>query len=560
MASSLYYLHLNSEDDVRLLEDDQNVVPAEPESTVLTQRQLPRKPLPESPRPSLDVNRQSLSILEVPESLPISAGISQGCRRKPPAGEDSTLSEVHPVQVKESISRRPLGARPIISEPTVNRKPLPGLENVPPSSRLLSQGSNSPTRVNMETKRDSRSSFSKYGEVEDSFTGSNSFYITFIRRDPSSGVQWNIGTIDGHPAPDRGADQGNIATPHFKKSYFNMSIHLTTPGYNYFRMSQPTGSFNNGSTSTTGLGSAGQNPQPAENSTDDAPSTREFEFGFDRQVRMEGSSFWNRPSKQHERALSDISDTRSTAHGRCYSGSSTMGTPNALPNNDIIDLADSRSKGYVFKSPWGGKCKFSTGGGGRTLRCKHTLPSPISASNTGESRFSSQPSVVVSELRFNLPSSAVLNAPPASDSTRKRGADSRRFSIPKFGHIRNKLSAHKTTPPLPPRPHPTSYAALYPSDEDEEPPQLPPRSHTTADSSDVEAPSATGRLHPSLYEPKFPDGAEDSRLDLRIGQENAGGGNRGKRAKYVFPPKPSLLLGHNSSSDARHCPATHCSV
>jgi hypothetical protein len=541
VASCLYYLHLNSEGDVQLLEENQNGTSKKPESTITAQKPLPRKPLPESARSSLDVDRQGHITSEAAKSLPIPSTIGQEFRRKPLAGDNSARNTLqNSVQSKEPISRRPLGPRPIISEPAIGRKPLPGVENVPLNPRSSGQGSTSPTRVNMETASSSRSSFSRSGNVKDNRPASNSFSVTLIRRDPSSGAQWNIGKLSGHPVPSGGSDQGNIVTTHSKKPYFNMSIHLTTPGYNYFRISQSTSHID---PSSAGLGSmsAAHNPPPTDNDTEEAQLPRDSEFGFDRQVRMEGSSVWSRPSKQHKRALSDTSGTRNTARYRSSSISSTVGVPEALPDNETVDSGDSKSKGYVFTSPWGGRCKFSTGGSGRTLRCKHTLPGPISASNTAESRFSSQPSVAVSELRFNLPSSALLNASPASVSTKKLGTDSRRFLIPKFGHIRNKISPHKMAPPLPPRPHPTSYAALYPSDEDEEPPPLPSRSYPSSyatDSSDDEAPPVPGRLHPFPYEPNPLGGEEDSRLDLRIGQEKAGGGNRGKRAKYVSPRRP----------------------
>jgi hypothetical protein len=75
---------------------------------------------------------------------------------------------------------------------------------------------------------------------------------------------------------------------------------------------------------------------------------------------------------------------------------------------------------------------------------------------------------------------------------------------------------------------------MYPSD-DEEPPPLPPRVHgeqCVADSSDEqELPPIPNRSHPFGYIPRSPSEEDDERLDLSIGQEKAGGGNRGKRAK-----------------------------
>lgn len=33
-------------------------------------------------------------------------------------------------------------------------------------------------------------------------------------------------------------------------------------------------------------------------------------------------------------------------------------------------IVDRRSKGYTFRSPWGGKCEFSTGAAGRSLKVR----------------------------------------------------------------------------------------------------------------------------------------------------------------------------------------------
>jgi hypothetical protein len=163
---------------------------------------------------------------------------------------------------------------------------------------------------------------------------------------------------------------------------------------------------------------------------------------------------------------------------------------------------------------------------------------------------------MVSELRFNLPHSAVFKASTATKNVDGKTVEYGRFPIPKFGHIRSKLS-QASRPRMPPRPHhPTSYAAMYPSD-DEEPPPLPPRAHTNqhmaGSSDDEESPPLPPRAHTNQhmagssdeqepppnsirshpgYTPRSPsEDDDDDRLDLSIGREKAGGGNRGKRAK-----------------------------
>lgn len=68
-----------------------------------------------------------------------------------------------------------------------------------------------------------------------------------------------------------------------------------------------------------------------------------------------------------------------------------------LGSMDGSPRADRRAKGYTFTSPWDGRCEFTTGPTGRTLKCRHHLPSTSEAAGR---------SVEVSELRFNLPNPA----------------------------------------------------------------------------------------------------------------------------------------------------------
>ena len=73
VASSLYYFHLNTEDDARFLDEDQPA--AAEETTASKEKPLPRKPLPDSARSSLDLNRQMTSVS-------LSAGGAPGVPRR----------------------------------------------------------------------------------------------------------------------------------------------------------------------------------------------------------------------------------------------------------------------------------------------------------------------------------------------------------------------------------------------------------------------------------------------------------------------------------------------
>ncbi|KAH7369862.1 hypothetical protein BKA65DRAFT_471103 [Rhexocercosporidium sp. MPI-PUGE-AT-0058] len=506
VASSLYYLHLNTPEDARFLEEDSGAIPEE--SSSIVSKPLPRKPLPESARSSLEISRQLSAASQRSRSREPTTTLP---RRKPVGSESPTRRPPPQTQQNEAVSRRPLGPR-MQSDFGIGRKQLPGVENVP--SNVASR-TPSPSKKSIDLARTAELL------TESTEADKDAFCITLIRRDPSSGAQWNIGSVTGTPTSEEAQSRRAKSTSRSRKPYFDLSVHITTPGYNYFRHPQASG-LNDDATKAHRIGKSSADTgklhmQPRSNS------------GFDRQVRMEGSSFWNRSSIQNKRPLSDISDKHMTTRGRSFSGSSP-GASDALSVSE-----DAQSKGYMFSSPWGGRCKFSTGSGGRSLRCKHSLPAPVSASNDPESAPSTQPAVVVSELRFNLPSSAVFMQAASATSPRQNGPDTNRFSIPKFSHIRNKLSSHKTVPALPPRPPPTSYAAIYPSD-DEQPPPLPPRSYSQAprySSEEEAAPPIPARSNPlpSSANPTSEGEEDEARLDLSIGQEKAGGGNRGKRAK-----------------------------
>ncbi|MCJ1399305.1 hypothetical protein MMC11_002507 [Xylographa trunciseda] len=135
-------------------------------------------------------------------------------------------------------------------------------------------------------------------------------------------------------------------------------------------------------------------------------------------------------------------------------------------------LSPSYPRPYTFLSPWNGTCEFSTGLAGRSLKCRHTLQSPASSPGSKDSSSAR----TVSDLRFNLPISKLLG----SLSPRRlplSGPNYQRSSF--FGHSHNRESSDASN------------------------------SNEAEDS----------------------DNEDDERMDLSLGQEQAGGGMRGKQAK-----------------------------
>ena len=142
-------------------------------------------------------------------------------------------------------------------------------------------------------------------------------------------------------------------------------------------------------------------------------------------------------------------------------------------NEENVGENTGPSKGFVFHSPWGGICELSTGIVGRSLKCKHTMNSFGSISKAD------LPSIPVSELRFNLPSSR-----SPSGSSHDSSATSRKIKEPKRSSF------------------------------------LPTKHQRQASS--IEMNGDSNHEDATYY---------DEKMDLSLGQEHAGGGFGGKQAK-----------------------------
>lgn len=511
VSSSLYYLHLNTEADGELLATSQSSIPEEVEPDEVPRKPLPRKPLPHSARSSLDINQRSQA-----NHLEDAVQADNTIKSKPLLPERKPILPIRPsLQLNEGVQRKPLGPRPLVSQ-SVGRKPLLG------DGRILNSNfqQGTPSAYEVESSSLEASPSDDFDKVDDHH---RTFSITIIRRDPSSGAQWNVGTLVGE-------EQTESNPARSRKSYFDISILLSTPGYGQFKTPLLIQQYNR-SRSSSGGNPPGHALLSDVNDRSENPHDRAISgSGFVRHLCMEGSSFWAR-TRQHKRSQSDAAGTRGIAGGANsnFGGDAQNETFQGHGAEDPIDF---EPKGYVFTSPWDGRCKFSTTSGGKSLRCRHTLPGPISANGGGELSSPVQNSALVSELRFNLPSSTVFSSHASSSAAKALVIESRRLSKQKLGHIRNKLSPEKIiSPPLPPRMHPTSYAAMYPSD-GECPPLLPPRPQVDAYA--TESSDEGGETHATTASEQAASwlpGEDEPRLDLSIGREKAGGGNKGKHAK-----------------------------
>ena len=185
----------------------------------------------------------------------------------------------------------------------------------------------------------------------------------------------------------------------------------------------------------------------------------------------------------------------------------------------------------TFTTPWRTSCAFSTVATGRVLKCYHSLgTAPDSASGASSSL---RPlSMLVSELRFNLPSlveKSVMkkkeNRRPTSYSSNSTG----RLGLSSINLSPSTLSAqyqqrkHEETksPRWPPR-H-ISY-----QDVSRTKPSLPPRPDAW---NPVESNYQSSRFSLMSNEDDDNNDLLEPELDLSLGQERAGGGFSGNKAK-----------------------------
>ena len=334
------------------------------------------------------------------------------------------------------------------------------------------------------------------------------FSLTIIRRDPSSGVQWNVGKVSSPQTypPTRGQIERELDAQELGQlgPKPNIDIHLETSGYVKFRGGMPNRYDVDAAKRSIGT-SSGHAAIPRHGVEDGGPPGQwqshkaQIDEGFSRQVAMVYSkSFASNLKQAFRRRGSSVNSNDSShdelappkpfrpGHASSHSVASIESTgsmemderdPQALITQPGPGL---KPRGYVFMSPWDGRCEFQTGNGGKSLKCRHKLPSHDDGFNPlvvtqalrdgqafNRARNSSVSAVVtgskpVSELRFNLPSGGLF-APSKKDGTR---------------HFHDRF--HKLL-------------------------------NLEDDSSDEEE--------------------EDAPMDLSLGREKAGGGNRGKRAK-----------------------------
>ena len=216
------------------------------------------------------------------------------------------------------------------------------------------QGSNS---VRGSTPRLSSSSYHRRNSSGDSSVararGNHS--VTLIRRDPTSGAQWNVARLlvsePGSASPSR-SERSLDKPPPDQEGGSRIQIDILNPGYNRF------------------LHSSKASLQPASNlaaGAGDPNGNAAGEQGFRRQVfggaaRSRLGQSWNR------RSVTRVGE----GHGDTPLPESS--NSNAPPARATVtqpaeaDLGRASDRAFSFISPWDGTCEFSTGTSGRSLK------------------------------------------------------------------------------------------------------------------------------------------------------------------------------------------------
>ncbi|KAI0884572.1 uncharacterized protein GGS22DRAFT_179942 [Annulohypoxylon maeteangense] len=494
VASSLYYVHLNVPEDDVLIPPGQTKPPS-PRTSGESSRsgnQIHRKPVPgtsslassrideNAPPPSINENPGNTGQAPLPLRKPVPQPAPAPLSERPPASQFVSPPNLPP--------RKLVGPRSIGSESPERNLPLPPIYDQPPEY---------PMRPSMDVP----SLPPRPSELEDPFTGYGRspspksptkrpftpFSLTLIRRDPSSGQQWNVGKV----ASFQLENPELINDEKHRQPSPSIMIHLETSGYAKFR-GMPTHQTPadlreiRASLDLRRPGSASSSAKFPQIPDLNPPVPVTASNAFERQVVMAYSKsfgaairekFHHRSTSEEERSPPPIFTTRPSRHGSVGSIGSYGGDFDGGEAPVITQPAPGlKPRGYMFKSPWGGRCEFVTGNAGRSLKCRHVLPNytgavfnPLVDGQEAGHHGHKPKGQPISELRFNLPSSELFTEKRSTEG----GARTRDQLQTQFNKVLQKAHGHD----------------YYDDDDD------------------------------------------DWHLDLSLGREKAGGGNRGKRAK-----------------------------
>jgi hypothetical protein len=196
--------------------------------------------------------------------------------------------------------------------------------------------------------------------------------LTLIRRDPASGAQWNVARIED-PSTEE-VSSSTLSEPGSKRKIgAPLYIDITNPGYSKFLQSENANrpGLLNAPSDTHIRSYQPSNVPQSQSQPTDSPNI------FRRRLWMEGSQYTNGGFGHRKNSSYDFNSGRPGSRGSydARTGGTQPGlSPSFLTHNDqtydTIQISDKQTsfRGYVFTSPWNGRCEFITGGGGGSLK------------------------------------------------------------------------------------------------------------------------------------------------------------------------------------------------
>ena len=426
VQSSLYYLHINGPEDYH--DVDAPAPPVQRPTSVNTNSTSlpPTPPRPTGKKVPPPLPRRRDAQPGAPNlPYPLDDGVMPSIMERPPSPPrhqylptDRSHVVRKAVQVNGANGANvpyPTNSNGMALPPLPTRRPLPS----PPSSdhdtatetlhaeniRLLRQSSMEETHENPYTR-----SYATHPETVrqlDLDSRPEAGTLTLIRRDPGSGEQWNVASILDPAVEEVSSTSLMVPTANRRTKKGGRPVFLDITNTSYARFANESSGIERTETrlSTCSSTSSSENEPPTGDGV------------FRRRLYMPGSKFSEHGYGNNHRKHSSLS----SASGSTFADANSLRPLIRSDRHHSVDFAsfssaapvsDRRTKGYTFLSLWNGTCEFTTGAAGRSLKCRHHLPSHT---NTA--------SIEISELRFNLPTKSrtpVLSSKKSSGFLHRR--------------------------------------------------------------------------------------------------------------------------------------------
>lgn len=333
--------------------------------------------------------------------------------------EDVNLIEPEPVEVPPLLE--PRRVTPVQSSPVVQRKAVPA-SVFTPSARKPVSGTLMPVN-NFDSRQNSAvgsqhmpaSDFRQRASYE--FTRNqrenqrmaelprppseipqrHGTSLTLIRRDPASGAQWNVARIEDLPTMELSLvnTYGSAAK---RRQGTPMYIEILNPGYSKFLHTEEVGIPSLISRESDFPVHSRQPSVPNQTSNQGTWESRSNIMPdastFRRWLWMEGAHQssggpGHRKNFSYDRTIARP-DSQGSANGHTekpvpggfsQTGEAVLNRDDQGFNTMQIPERQSSFRGYVFMSPWSGRCEFVTGAGGGSLKVMDFLSDAIHSTN-----------------------------------------------------------------------------------------------------------------------------------------------------------------------------------